>query len=111
MVDFSCLGSSRASVPPKDAEWIKQSVVSFDPDNNKLTTSEGDEISYEFLVVAMGLQLNYNEVRRSNEDFLVVLGGFDRHFQASDHFPLSSAADETLQHGNKFLGMPRIKPE
>ena len=54
---------------PKDAEWIKQSVVSFDPDHNKLTTSEGDEISYEFLVVAMGLQLNYNEVRSSNEDF------------------------------------------
>ena len=48
---------------PKGAEWIKQSVVSFDPDNNKLTTSEGDEISYEFLVVAMGLQLNYHEVR------------------------------------------------
>jgi NADPH-dependent 2,4-dienoyl-CoA reductase/sulfur reductase-like enzyme len=50
-------------VLPKKAEWIRQNVVSFDPDNNKLTTSEGDEIAYEFLVVAMGLQLNYNEVR------------------------------------------------
>lgn len=58
-----CFGSSRANTLPKGAEWIKQSVVSFDPDNSKLMTSEGDEISYEFLVVAMGLQLNYHEVR------------------------------------------------
>jgi sulfide:quinone oxidoreductase len=47
---------------PRKAEWIKQKVVAFDPDRNKLTTSTGDEISYEFLVVAMGLQLNYHEV-------------------------------------------------
>ncbi len=47
---------------PKSADWIKQSVASFDPENNKVTTDNGDVISYEFLVVAMGLQLNYNQV-------------------------------------------------
>lgn len=52
----------RKDVLPRKAEWIKQSVVSFNPDESKLTTSEGDEISYEFLVVAMGLQLNYGQV-------------------------------------------------
>ena len=52
----------RKDVLPRKAEWIQQSVVSFDPDNCKLMTSEGDEISYEFLVVAMGLQLNYKQV-------------------------------------------------
>jgi sulfide:quinone oxidoreductase len=52
-------------VLPKKAEWIKQSVASFDPDHNKLTTTGGDEISYEFLVVAMGLQLNYSQVRKT----------------------------------------------
>lgn len=57
---------------PKKAEWIKQKVVGFDPDNNKLTTSEGDEISYEFLVVAMGLQLNYQEVPECLNQLVVV---------------------------------------
>ena len=52
----------RQDVLPRKAEWIKQSVVGFNPDESKLMTSEGDEISYEFLVVAMGLQLNYGQV-------------------------------------------------
>jgi NADH dehydrogenase FAD-containing subunit len=56
----------RKDVLPRKAEWIKQSVVGFNPDESKLTTSEGDEISYEFLVVAMGLQLNYGQVQISS---------------------------------------------
>lgn len=55
---------NRKDVLPKSADWIKQSVASFDPDNNKVTTDNGDVISYEFLVVAMGLQLNYNQVNQ-----------------------------------------------
>jgi hypothetical protein len=31
---------------------------------NKLNTDEGDEITYEYLVVAMGLKLHYNKVIR-----------------------------------------------
>ena len=52
-----------ASVLPKKATWIKDSVATFDPYNNKVTTASGDEISYEFLVVAMGLQLRYENVK------------------------------------------------
>ena len=59
---------------PKKAEWIKQGVVSFDPENCKLTTTEGDEISYEYLVVAMGLQLNYNQV------YTICLSKFKRSY-------------------------------
>lgn len=54
----------RKDVLPKSADWIKQSVASFDPENSKVITDIGDVISYEFLVVAMGLQLNYNLVIR-----------------------------------------------
>ena len=52
-----------AAVLPKKASWIRDSVSTFDPDNNKVTTSSGDEISYEFLVIAMGLQLRYENVK------------------------------------------------
>ena len=49
-------------VLPKKADWIKQRVTTFDPHNNKVITEDGEEISYEFLVVSLGIQLNYNEV-------------------------------------------------
>ena len=39
-----------------------------------------------------------------------LLDGFDQHFQASVHFPLTSAVNKSQQHGNKFSGMLRIKP-
>ncbi|XP_061190132.1 sulfide:quinone oxidoreductase, mitochondrial-like [Saccostrea echinata] len=49
-----------SQVLPKDCDWIKAKVVNFDPDNNKVTTSDGQEIKYEFMVVTMGMQLNFN---------------------------------------------------
>ncbi|MPC08007.1 Sulfide:quinone oxidoreductase, mitochondrial [Portunus trituberculatus] len=52
-----------ADVLPKKADWIKQRVVTFDPHKNKVITQDGQEISYEFLVVALGIQLNYNQIK------------------------------------------------
>ena len=36
-----------------------------------------------------------------------VLDSFDTHFQASVHFPRTSAKDNSQQNRNKFLGTPR----
>ena len=49
-------------VLPKAATWIRDSVVGFDPDSNVVRVGSGDELEYEFLVVAMGIQLNYKKV-------------------------------------------------
>ena len=38
----------------------------------------------------------------------IVLDGFDQHYQASVHFPLT--INKFQQHQNKFSGMLRIKP-
>lgn len=57
--------SSFPQVLPKKADWIKQRAVGFDPHNNKVMTEDGQEVNYEFLVVALGLQLNYNQVGQS----------------------------------------------
>ena len=40
----------------------------------------------------------------------LVLDGFDRHYQAFVHFPLTSAIDKSQQHQNKFSGMPELNP-
>ena len=49
-------------VLPKQAKWLKTKAVSFDSENNKVVTENGDEISYEYLVIAMGLSLDYGQV-------------------------------------------------
>ena len=40
----------------------------------------------------------------------LVLDEFDRHYQATVHFPLAIAVDKSRQHRNNFSGMTRIKP-
>jgi sulfide:quinone oxidoreductase len=48
---------------PKGAKWMKDSVVEFDPKNNKIKTASGQEIGYDYLVVAAGLMLNYAGIK------------------------------------------------
>ncbi|XP_016966902.1 sulfide:quinone oxidoreductase, mitochondrial [Drosophila biarmipes] len=51
-----------ADVLPKKAKWVKEKAVEFDPDNNKVSTSGGKTIKYDFLVIATGLQLKYEKI-------------------------------------------------
>ena len=60
--EFGQSGKPMASVLPKNANWFKTKATSFDPDNNKLKTEDGTDIEYEYLVLAMGLQTNYDQV-------------------------------------------------
>jgi len=52
-----------ANFIPKGVKWIKDSVVTFDPQNNKVKTADGTEIGYDYLVVATGLTLNYGAIK------------------------------------------------
>ncbi|XP_037092292.1 sulfide:quinone oxidoreductase, mitochondrial-like [Pollicipes pollicipes] len=60
-------GRPMKDVLPAAADWIQDRVVSFDPSSNKVTTSSGDEISYEYLVVAMGIQINWDGIKGLKE--------------------------------------------
>ena len=48
---------------PAGAQWIQEAVESFDPQNNTLTTTAGTSISYEYLVVCPGIQLDWTKVK------------------------------------------------
>lgn len=41
---------------PEQAEWIQDSVISFYPEENKIELKKGVKISYDYLVVAPGLE-------------------------------------------------------
>lgn len=45
---------------PPGAEWIKAAVVSFDPDNNSVKLSDGSTHTYDVLVVAAGIQIDWD---------------------------------------------------
>ncbi|XP_043188056.1 sulfide:quinone oxidoreductase, mitochondrial-like isoform X2 [Amphibalanus amphitrite] len=54
-------------VLPAQADWIRERAVAFDPKSNKVTTSSGDEVTYEYLVVAMGIQINWDAIKGLKE--------------------------------------------
>ncbi|EFN77650.1 sulfide:quinone oxidoreductase, mitochondrial isoform X2 [Harpegnathos saltator] len=49
-------------VLPKNAKWLKDSVVGFQPNVNKVLTHNGDIIQYDRMIVALGLQLYWDKI-------------------------------------------------
>ena len=58
---------SEASVMPQNVTWIKESAAYFDPEKNTVTTAEGKIYHYDYLIVAPGIQLNWNAVQGLRE--------------------------------------------
>lgn len=52
-------GRPMADVMPTGVEWIKSRVSSFDPEHNRVILEDGSAVSYETLVVAAGIQLDW----------------------------------------------------
>jgi len=47
---------------PDDVNWIKDEAKTIDADNNKITLRSGDELEYDYLVVATGIQYHYEKI-------------------------------------------------
>ena len=56
-----------SDVMPKGVRWIKKRVNGFDPEHNKVLLDGNDELQYEYLIVAPGIQLNWNEIKGLEE--------------------------------------------
>lgn len=50
---------AESSVMPRGATWIKSAVTAVDPDTNTVTCTDGATYSYDVLVVAPGIQLDW----------------------------------------------------
>lgn len=102
---FTLIGGGMKTIddscrPTKDVlsplvNWVKDKAETFDPKNNKVTTKSGDTIEYEFMVVAMGLKLNYDKIPGLVEALSIPNGGVcsiyspkyvDRVYQALENF-------------------------
>lgn len=64
---------SMSSVLPKKAKWIKDFAAKFTPNANEVITKNGHTISYEILIIAVGLQLCYGKVIKTIKECLLIL--------------------------------------
>ncbi len=54
---------SEAEVMPEGVEWIMQKAAALKPENNEVLLEGGESITYDFLVVAPGIQLDWDTVK------------------------------------------------
>ncbi|KAK7814708.1 hypothetical protein U0070_018032 [Myodes glareolus] len=66
---LSLSGRSTASVIPSGVEWIQDRVAELNPDKNHIRTDNGKEISYKYLIIALGIQLDYEKIKGLPEGF------------------------------------------
>lgn len=52
---------------PAGSTWIKDAVISFQPEQNQVSTSNGHAYTYEVLIVAPGIQLNWHLIEGLTE--------------------------------------------
>jgi sulfide:quinone oxidoreductase len=65
--DITKTERSEASVMPKNVHWIKKRAASFNPEQNCIVLEGGEVCSYDYLIVAPGIQLNWNAVKGLTE--------------------------------------------
>ena len=53
---------NEADFIPSGTTWIKEYVENFDPDNNAISLKGGDKITYDILVVAAGIQIDWDKI-------------------------------------------------
>lgn len=58
---------SESEVMPAGVKWIKQRVIAFQPEANTITLDNNETISYQYLIVAPGIQLNWDAIRGLRE--------------------------------------------
>lgn len=67
--DFDILKTVRPmeSVMPPKVKWIKERCASFQPEENQVTLANGEKLTYDFLIVAAGIQLDWDKVKGLKE--------------------------------------------
>ncbi|MEA3289051.1 MAG: FAD/NAD(P)-binding oxidoreductase [Campylobacterota bacterium] len=52
---------------PSGTKLIAEKAVEFDPDNNTVTTDKGTKVTYDVMIIAAGLKLNYAGIKGLEE--------------------------------------------
>jgi len=66
----SDIQANNSDFVPDGVNWIKDEVTVFSPEENKVTTANNGEIGYDYLVVATGLQYDYEAIEGMSADLV-----------------------------------------
>ncbi|MFN3889316.1 MAG: NAD(P)/FAD-dependent oxidoreductase [Beijerinckiaceae bacterium] len=55
---------------PRSVKWVQEFVAEFDPDGKSVTTTSGQKIGYDFLVVTTGLKLDFESVEGMDRNLI-----------------------------------------
>lgn len=61
---------ANADFRPADIDWRSQSAVGIDADARRISLADGSTLEYDILVVATGLQLNYDRIDGMSTDLI-----------------------------------------
>lgn len=88
---------------PSGAKWIKASVSSFDPDNNQLMLQDGRSLSYDYLVVCPGIQIDWHLIPGLKESLGKngVTSNYDRRYA-----PYTWELLQNFKGGNALFTFP-----
>jgi sulfide:quinone oxidoreductase len=54
---------NEADYIPTQAKWIKDGADRFEPENNLVITKSGQQITYDYMVICCGIQLNWHLIK------------------------------------------------
>lgn len=60
--EFADTERNEADLIPSGVTWIQEAATAILPDDNKVTLAGGDELSYDFLVVCPGIQIDLDGI-------------------------------------------------
>ncbi|MBW1876364.1 MAG: NAD(P)/FAD-dependent oxidoreductase [Deltaproteobacteria bacterium] len=92
-----------ADVMPRGATWIRDRIVSFEPEKNEVQTESGKTLAYNELVVGAGIQLNWDAVKGLPE--AIGKGGVCSNY-GYDKVPYTWETIQAFQGGNAVFTYP-----
>ena len=54
---------NEADYIPSGATWVQEKVAEFNPDENYVVTDGGNKVGYDYLIVAAGLQIDWDKIK------------------------------------------------
>jgi sulfide:quinone oxidoreductase len=77
---------------PRGVTWVQEAVAEFDPEGNKVVTDAGRSMTYDYLIVATGLHLDYEAIE-----------GFDRKLIGTEGIGSVYASPEAAHDTYKLM--------
>jgi len=92
-----------ADVIPRGATWLRDRVTAFSPEKNEVVTEGGKQLRYNQLVVAPGIQLNWDAVKGLPD--AINKGGICSNY-GYDKVPYTWETIQAFQGGNAVFTFP-----